>query len=88
MIPFALELASETRTFVICVSTYSFINFTEGYLVVDNASALISIDLLVAISLPAKPMTTGEAEVPPKSPANWTIPLTLVLASDTPPLLI
>ena len=30
----------------------------------------------------------GETDVPLKSPANWTIPLTVVLASETLPLVI
>ena len=36
---------------------------------------------VIVFSLFAKPGTVGEAAVPPKSPANWILPLTVELAS-------
>ena len=49
----------------------------------ESASALMSLDLLLEISLPANPVTVGAAADPPKSPPNWMMPLALIDASFT-----
>ena len=38
----------------------------------------------VVFAFSAKPGTVGAAAVPPKSPANWTFPLAVVVASGAP----
>ena len=38
----------------------------------------------VVFAFSAKPGTVGAAAVPPKSPANWTLPLAVVVASGAP----